>query len=381
MLVKLNNVCDIVAGFAFKSNDFNTTGFDVVKISEIKPPIVDLSSCSKVNLDLYDKSRLSKYIVSRNDFVIAMTGATIGKIGRVLNDTAYINQRVAKFNPKDNIDKKYLYYVLSTSNFANFIESNIDSHSAQPNISAGSIGRYEFNCHNQVLQRHIINILGSLDDKIENNEKIIESLNKFLLYKYKLLTNYMANYTTTKMEEIFDVSIGRTPPRKETQWFTKCDQGKKWVSIADMGNSNVYISKTNESLTEEAVKKFNIPIIPKNTLILSFKLTVGRIAITNEDMLSNEAIAHFKTDNIKIIPYLYAYLKHFDFNKLGNTSSIANATNSKSVKNMEFVLPNNDFIESFYKQTNPLLDGIRSKLLENDELITLKNLYLKQFFK
>ncbi len=115
----------------------------------------------------------------------------------------------------------------------------------------------------------------------------------------------------------------------------------KWVSIKDMGNTGKYISQTNELLTMDAISKFNIPIIPAGTLLMSFKLTVGRLGFTKYDMCSNEAIAQLpiKAPDIVDKNYLYYYLKNFNFDSLSSTSSIATAVNSKTVKNISVNLP------------------------------------------
>lgn len=157
MLVKLNEICDIIPGFAFKGTDFCKSGLPVVKITDINPPNVNTITCSFVDKSKYNTDKLRKFLISRGDYVLAMTGATIGKLGKVTSGYAYINQRVAKFVAKDNINSKYLYYVLSTSDFLSFIMNNVDSNSAQPNISASSIGRYQFSSHSPENQLHIVN--------------------------------------------------------------------------------------------------------------------------------------------------------------------------------------------------------------------------------
>ena len=140
--------------------------------------------------------------------------------------------------------------------------------------------------------------------------------------------------------DICDIKIGRTPPRKQPQWFSE-SHGIKWASIKDMGNTGKYISQTSEFLTADAIKKFNIPIIPEGTLLMSFKLTVGRLGFTEYDMCSNEAIAQLPIKDPDIVDknYLYYYLKNFNFGSLSSTSSIATAVNSKTVKNISVNLP------------------------------------------
>ena len=140
--------------------------------------------------------------------------------------------------------------------------------------------------------------------------------------------------------DICDIKIGRTPPRRQPQWFNK-SHGVRWVSIKDMGNTGKYISQTSEFLTAGAIRKFNIPIIPTGTLLMSFKLTVGRLGFTEYDMCSNEAIVQLPIKDPDMVDknYLYYYLKNFNFGSLSSTSSIATAVNSKTVKNISVNLP------------------------------------------
>ena len=143
-----------------------------------------------------------------------------------------------------------------------------------------------------------------------------------------------------------------------------------------MGNCGLYISDSSEYLVPNAVSKFNVVVIPDNTVLLSFKLTVGRIAITDGEATTNEAIAHFKTDNKEINPYLYCYLKKFNFQSLGSTSSIATAVNSKIVKAMPFKIPNNSDLNQFNGLALPAFEMIKSNLSENKRLSAVRDFLL-----
>ena len=379
MKTTLSQVCNIVAGYAFKGKDFNNNGYPVIKITDIQPPYASTIDCSRVDLTNYDKTKLAKFLVSRNDFVIAMTGATIGKIGRITSGKAYINQRVAKFETEDDITKAYLYQLLLSDKFSTHILSNIDSQSAQPNISANSIGRFEFDLHSYEEQRHIVDILGSIDESIENNQSLIDKLEEKMLLEYDLLSHNCL-FEETIMQECFDISIGKTPPRKESKWFTTNKEDIKWLSISDLGKSKVFCFDSSEKLTSESITRYNVKIVPENTVVLSFKLTVGKVAITACQMATNEAIAHFNTKNNYIVEYLYCYLKRYNFDLLGNTSSIATAVNSKTIKAMKFIKPNDNELIEFHNKTNPLIKKIKHLLDTNAKLKELKQLYLKKFF-
>lgn len=164
-------------------------------------------------------------------------------------------------------------------------------------------------------------------------------------------------------ETIAEVGIGKTPPRKEPQWFTEYEGDWRWVSIKDMGASGVFQQRSSEFLTKDAVSRFNVRVVPDQTVLLSFKLTIGRVAITDGPMVTNEAIAHFKLPNDALISseYLYLYLKGFDYSTLGSTSSIADAVNSKTIREMPIIVANADLISRFSNAVAPLFGEVRNR--------------------
>ena len=116
-------------------------------------------------------------------------------------------------------------------------------------------------------------------------------------------------------------------------------------------------------------------------MILSFKLTVGRVAITTCELTTNEAIAHFKTKNPNLREYTYLYLKAFKYSTLGSTSSIATAVNSKMIKAMPFVMPDEAFLEKFHKAAKPLFDKIRNLQQESLMLKQIRDSIMPQIVK
>lgn len=174
--VFLSEVCDLVPGYAFRGKDFGVFKDKVIKITHITPPTVDMDSLVGIDIDKYDISKLEKFIAQKGDYVLAMTGATIGKIGRVERGCAYVNQRVLLFKNKKCVDKNYLYYVLKQKEFEQYVFNHIDSNSAQPNISASTIGNFSFDLPDLVFQKKIGDGLRLLDEKIATNRAINENL-------------------------------------------------------------------------------------------------------------------------------------------------------------------------------------------------------------
>ncbi|OPY61025.1 MAG: Type I restriction modification DNA specificity domain protein [Pelotomaculum sp. PtaU1.Bin065] len=93
-----------------------------------------------------------------------------------------------------------------------------------------------------------------------------------------------------KLDDAFDLQMGRTPSRDNSDYWRGCN---KWVSIADMSCSGKYISCTKECITDKGVLESGIKPVPANTVIMSFKLSIGKVTITAEPMYTNEAIMAF----------------------------------------------------------------------------------------
>ena len=178
--------------------------------------------------------------------------------------------------------------------------------------------------------------------------------------------------------EVAEVKIGKTPPRKEPRWFSTDPSDIPWLSIKDMAKAGVFISDTSEYLTLEAVDTYRVRRIPDRSVLLSFKLTVGRVAIVDGEITSNEAIAHFVPRSHGSLgpEFLYCYLANFDYEKLGSTSSIATATNSKVVKGMPVIVPNTELAAAFTEFVRPAFENIRSLVRECRKLSEVRDYLL-----
>lgn len=82
------------------------------------------------------------------------------------------------------------------------------------------------------------------------------------------------------LSELFTLQMGKTPSRDNSSYWKKSENN--WISIADLTNSGKYISNTKETLSDSAVAESGIKKIPANTVIMSFKLSLGKVAITEK---------------------------------------------------------------------------------------------------
>ena len=240
-------------------------------------------------------------------------------------------------------------------------------------------------------QREIVAEYETLTNRIRLNEQMIAKLEATAQALYRKMfvdgvdkENLPEGWRVGTVGEMFNITIGRTPPRAEGQWFVSgpnMNDTMPWVSIADM-NNGMFITSTRERLTKGSVRIFRIPIVPANSVLLSFKMTVGRVTITKEDTLTNEAIAHFVCqDNPDMLEYTYLFLKHVDFKKQGSTSSITEAINTNMIKQMEMLQPPVSVLKQFHNQIDPIFKTIYLNQQENLKLTELQSLLLARMGK
>ena len=134
----LGEVCDFQNGFAFQSNLFKDSGLPIVRITNINGVNVDLSDVKYFSPDDYNSGNPLNYAIVKGDILIAMSGATTGKIGYYnLDEKAYLNQRVGKFIPnKELLNNRFLFHFLLTKNEFLYV---LAGGGAQPNLSSNAI--------------------------------------------------------------------------------------------------------------------------------------------------------------------------------------------------------------------------------------------------
>ena len=138
-----------------------------------------------------------------------------------------------------------------------------------------------------------------------------------------------------KLKEIFDLQMGKTPSRNNTEYWNTNDY--KWISIADLTKTGKYISETKEYLSKSAISDSGIKVIPANTVVMSFKLSIGKTAITAEDMYSNEAIMAFHDRHVvEILPeYIYYMFKYKNWDEGSNKAVMGKTLNKATLSEVE----------------------------------------------
>ena len=185
---RLEDVCGLQNGFAFKSSTFKPSGAPILRISNIQDGRIEAGN-RLVFFDPKDyRENLDRYRIVEDDLLIAMSGATTGKLGFNTESTVYyLNQRVGKFEPSEKLNKRFLYHFLSTK-----VEENlrISAGAAQPNLSTEQIKGFVLPLPSIEEQEHVVEALEALSEETQRLARLyerklaaLEALKKSLLHQ------------------------------------------------------------------------------------------------------------------------------------------------------------------------------------------------------
>ena len=334
----------------------------------IKP--TDISEQCKFTYEteeMYSKLAAEKYessLIPKGAICVPCIG-TIGTKMTMAPCDCYTNQSINSIVCNESYDNEYVYYLIK--NFLPGLKAyNLGTASGREYVSKSNFEKIELVAEqDKTIQNY--------DSLIENYQKQIKLLEEAAqrLYKEWFVDLHFPGHENTKIVDgvpegwekksaldFFEISIGKTPPRAQKQWFTKGNNGIPWVSISDM-KETMFVQETAEELTQDACENYNIKVVPRGTILLSFKLTVGRVAFAGADVCTNEAIAHFQKEGDEWKAYTLMYLRNYNYDSLGNTSGISKAVNSTIIKNMPFLMPSKDVLNVFSDKVAPIFNNIK----------------------
>lgn len=142
-----------------------------------------------------------------------------------------------------------------------------------------------------------------------------------------------------KLSDIFDLQMGKTPSRDNNMYWK--DGNLPWVSIADLSKSQIYIENSKEMITNLAAKDTLMKCIPQDTVIMSFKLSLGKTAITRTPLYTNEAIMAFIDKKVITIEpkYIYFLFRNIKWEQYTNNAVKGKTLNKKFFSDFQINIP------------------------------------------
>lgn len=340
---KLGEVCEIINGFAFKSQLFKDCGDDILRISNIQNGVIDDSEIAHFSKEDYPKINFEKYAVLPDDIVVALSGATTGKFG--INNTGrklYLNQRVAICREKTSkLHHLFLLYFLQTQS-KSFLESAAGV--AQPNLSTEQMKQYDIPIPPLPEQEKIVSELDCLSGIIEKKRQQLKELDALAQsIFYEMFGNPVENergWEVKKLGEVCVIERGGSP-RPISDYLTNSENGVNWIKIGDAVEGSRFINHTEEKIKPEGVKKSRM--VYKGDFILSNSMSFGKPYILGLDGCIHDGWLVIRDSNgLFNKNYLYYYLSSNDlyceFKKLA-VGGVVNNLNSKIVRDVNVSIP------------------------------------------
>lgn len=286
-IVQLKRCSEFINGYAFNSNYFNkNTGIPVIRIGDICNEKISFENIVYVQED----KDLDKFIVQKNDILIAMSGATVGKIGIYEDENiAYINQRVGIIRAHQYDFIKRMFF---TKGFTDYISLS-SAGSAQPNISSDEILNFyipfPLKKEQQTIAAYLDQKCGEIDELITLQEEMITKLQS---YKQSVIT------------EAVTKGLDKNAPLKDSgiEWIGKIPEHwvvKRLKYVCDFNPQNDQsISKLSEVgyLPMERLK--NGYMLP--SVISVSNLTQGLTFFKENDIVLAKVTPCFENGNIAI---------------------------------------------------------------------------------
>ncbi|WP_425090034.1 restriction endonuclease subunit S [Stappia sp.] len=275
---------------------YSDAGDVFVRITNLRRSSIylDMTNTRYVTLPESSKEGLRTRL-QKGDILVSIT-ADLGIIGYIPDQPKirhYINQHVAlvRANP-GRVYSQFLAYQLASAKQQNVI-NRLNDAGAKAGLSLPTIRSIPVSLPPLPEQKKIAEILSTWDRAIETTEKLLanaeaqkKALMQQLLTGKRRLKGFEGEWREVRLGDIADVRIGGTPARNQTIYW----QGGQhtWLSIGDLGQK--YISSSKERITDVALTKSNVKLLPANTIVMSFKLTIGKLGITRVPLYTNEAI-------------------------------------------------------------------------------------------
>lgn len=347
------------------------TGLDAIK----RAPIVEYDTglkCIRIqdisqgkNYDEWgftetnEKDR-KKFLLKKNDLLIARTGATVGVSQFITEDTeAVYNNGTIRLRLEKSLNPRFVYYIFQTKSFLQYID-NISCVATQPNLRIEGLLRFTIPDYSIEKQNAIVKTLSTFDDLIENNNKRIKLLEQMAenLYKEWFVRFRFPGFEDVEFEngipkgwkieilsDIADIIMGQSP--ESENYNTNCVGLPFHQGVGSYGDfyliDGVYSTRGNR-------------IAEANSIIFSVRAPVGRINITLNKIILGRGVAGInsvKGYNAYLLCMLKNQFQQEDI--IGNGSIFASVT-KKELFGFKILMPNEDLIQKF----DSIVSGIES---------------------
>lgn len=380
--IKLGQVAEFRNGVNYDESNFGK-GIRIINVANFK----DYSTPKYEELGEINPNDLIKKddLLQKGDIVFVRSNGNKNLIGRTL----YIDEVEenltysafcirARFTSKE-CNSRFYSYLFKTD----FIRKTLSSQGNGTNISNLNqkiLNNLEIPLLSMDKQNKIVSILSKYDELIENNLKRIKLLEESaeLIFKEwfvnlrfpgyekcNIVDGIPKGWSPKMVKEFGEVITGKTPSTKRSEYY---DGNIPFIKTPDM--SDVYIIKTNQSLTEEGAKSQISKYVPKNTILVSCIGTVGVVSLTSELSQFNQQINGLIPNKDNYLYYMYFKFKSLKehLEALGSSGATMLNVNKGKFESIEVLEPSKEVLDNFMNICKPIFDNILNLQYQNEKL-------------
>ena len=415
---KVGDLFDLKPGFAFKSPDFVQSGVPVIKIKNVKAGAVVLNDLSYVNERFLETKK--DYIVLHGDILITMSGnrfdgsreTWVGKVGQFLSSEPHLlNQRVAILKPKAGcrLDQRCCSYILGSPEYQDLFIAIATSSGGQANLSPGQILSADIFLPPYDEQRAISHILGTLDDKIELNRRMNETLEAMARALFRswfvdfdpvrakaedrdpglpkrLADLFPDSFEDSELGEIpkgwfvgkimdccMQIQNGGTPRRDESRFWD--DGDIPWLTSGEVRQP--IITSTENFISEAGLAGSSAKWVSQlSTVIALYGATAGQVSLISSELTTNQAVcALVPKKDFAFFNYLWMRTATSELESKAVGSAQQNISKA-IVEETRVVRPPSEVLERFTILVGPIIDRWISNLHESRTLAILRDTLL-----
>lgn len=365
----------------------NNTGLDAIK----RAPIVDYDTgvrCIRIGdisnnrpfcdwgYTKVEANNYNKFQLKKGDIIVARTGATIGVNKYIDKDYKSVyNNGLIRIRVKEENNPKYIYYLLQSNNYKNFIKTISMGTSTQPNMQMNDLLNLDVPNFDRTKQDKIVELLGRIDQKIELNNEINNNLHDLCNNLYFKLVSQLDD-TNSSVESIKNVAkcvLGGTPSRTKKEYW---NGSINWINSGEINKFRII--KASEKITELGLNKSSTTLLPSGTTVLAITgATLGQVSRLEIDSCANQSVIGIITNKKELNNYMYlSILNSINDLVLKQTGGAQQHINKNDVETHEIIVPSTELISQFDEIIRPLFDQISVNCFEINKLEQLRDTLL-----
>jgi type I restriction enzyme S subunit len=316
-------------------------------------------------------------------------GKTITSLGLLCRDAATIQACCAMIPNKSICEPRFLFYALK---FHRDDFLRLASGGAQRNLSGKIIRKFAINSPPFEEQRAIAEILGALDDRIENLRQTNATLQAIAATLFK---SWFVDFDSVPQEDMQESELGLIPKGWRVGTFDEVIEilggGTPKTSVAEYWNGDipwfsvvdapasgqVFVLETERQITKVGLSKCSAKLLPEMTTIISARGTVGKVALTGVPMTINQSCYALRPRQQNGDAFVYfftiGFVEHLQRIAHG---AVFDTITRDSFKRVTALLPTDEIVSKFGEIANPLLQRIRANGLQGAALAALRDTLL-----